>query len=394
MPEGKNVVLGVTGGIAAYKVVEVASTLTQDGYAVDVIMTEAAQRFVGAMTFQAITQRPVVTDIFQPWTESDKGHISLAEGAGVIVVAPATANTIAKMASGMADNMLLAVVLASRAPVIIAPAMDANMWASEVTQANVETLRKRGATVVPPAAGRLASGLEGVGRLAEPRVIIGTIKKVLGRGGDLAGRRIVVTAGGTQEPLDPVRFIGNRSSGRMGYAIAQAAVERGAEVTLVSGPVSLPAPEGVELRFVETALEMLQAVQETVEGADALIMAAAVADYRPAERAVEKIKKTAEGLSIRLERNPDILKELSDRPLLKIGFAAETENLLPNAQRKLEEKKLDVIVGNDAAATIGREDAQVTILDRTGVVRRCPVLSKQAVAVEIVELAAARLKTG
>jgi phosphopantothenoylcysteine decarboxylase / phosphopantothenate---cysteine ligase len=393
MLAGKSVVLGITGGIAAYKMVEVASALVKEGVRVDVIMTEAAQRFVTPLTFQTITKRPVITDLFQAWTESDRGHISLAERADVIVVAPATANTIAKMTAGIADNMLLTVILASRAPVVVAPAMDAFMYANPVTQENIGQLIGRGFEVIPPERGWLASGLEGEGRLAEPRAIFGTIRQLLGRKGTLASRTVVVTAGGTREPVDPVRFIGNSSSGKMGYAIAQAAIDEGAKVRLISGPVSLTPPVGVEFSPVITTLEMQSAVERAVEGADALIMAAAVADYRPSVRAEQKIKKNSERLVIELDKNPDILKSLKERKLFKVGFAAETEDLVDNARTKLAEKGLDLIIANDATATIGRDDAAVFVIERTGSVQGYPALPKTQVAAQIVELVAARLNT-
>ncbi len=287
----KTVVLGVTGGIAAYKAADLASKLTQDGARVEVVMTEAATKLVAPLTFHTLTHTPVITDMFTAPIEYDETHISLSEAADAVVIAPATANTIAKIAAGMTDNMLTGIVLATKAPVIIAPAMNVNMWENPVTQENVNKLKARGFVIVEPGYGRLASGKMGRGRLADLEVILGTIKQVLGRKGDLAGQRIVVTAGGTQEPVDPVRHLGNRSSGKMGYAVAEAARDRGAEVTLVSAPASLPDPTGIEVIHVQTASQMKDAVARAVSKADALIMAAAVADYQRRARPGPKLKR-------------------------------------------------------------------------------------------------------
>ena len=393
--KGKNIVLGVTGGIAAYKAVELASRLTQAGAVVDVIMTEAATRFVAPLTFQAIVQRPVITDMFALAKEMEIAHVSLAERADVVVVAPATANTIAKLAQGLADNMLTATVLATAAPLIVAPAMDAGMYENPATQANLALLQERGAVIVGPAYGRLASGKVGKGRLAEIREIVGTIRMVLGREGELAGRRVLVTAGGTREYIDFVRFIGNPSSGKMGYALAEAARDRGAEVTLVSAPTALPKPVGVELVAVETAQEMRDAVLDALPETDLLLMAAAVADYRPAHRVGRKIKKgEAEELTLRLVRNPDILAEVAARrgpkPAVVVGFAAETEDLVANAKAKLVEKRLDLIVANDVTAPdsgFGADTNRVTLLDRRGRIEALPLLPKTEVAERVLDWA-------
>ncbi len=285
--EGKNVVLGVTGGIACYKAIDLASKLVQAGATVDVMMTEAATRFVTPLPFQTITKRPVSLDMFQLLSDTDMAHISLSARADVMVIAPATANTIAKIVYGMADNQVTSTVLASTAPLVVAPAMDADMWANAVTHANVETLRRRGATIVGPGSGRLASGRIGAGRLVTTEEIMAAIRQALGRGGALAGRRVIVTAGGTQEPLDPVRRLTNRSSGRMGYALAEAARDAGATVRLIHAPTALPVVYGVEITAVTTAAEMQRAVLEALPVSDALIMAAAVADFRPAETAAQ-----------------------------------------------------------------------------------------------------------
>lgn len=351
---GRRIVLAVTGSIAAYKAAELASQLVQVGAEVDVIMTAAAQEFIRPLTFQSLTHRPVVTDMFAAAATLNLPHLALAERAEGVVIAPATANTIAKLAQGLADDMLSCTVLATQAPVIIAPAMEALMYAHPATQENLARLRGRGVVIVEPAYGRLASGKMGRGRLVEVREIVDAIRTALGRGGDFAGRRIVVTAGATQEPLDPVRFLSNRSSGKMGYALAEAARDRGAAVTLISGPTALPAPGGVELIGVQTAAEMREAVLVAVDNADALIMAAAVADYRPSRHALHKIKRAAGDLTLSLVQNPDILAEVCRRDkagrLIKVGFAAETEALLENARAKRAAKGLDLVVANDVTA--------------------------------------------
>jgi phosphopantothenoylcysteine decarboxylase/phosphopantothenate--cysteine ligase len=292
MLANKTIVLGITGGIAAYKAADIASKLTQAGAMVEVVMTESATRFIAPLTLRSITSRPVVTDMFEPSVEFSLEHIALAEAADVVTIAPATANTIAKIATGIADDMLTCLVLATKAPVIVAPAMNDNMFQNPVTQENLAKLKARGFIIVEPAYGRLASGKMGWGRLAEVETIIGTIKQVLGRKGDLANKRIVVTAGGTQESIDPVRHIGNRSSGKMGYAVAEAARDRGATVKLITAPTSLPPPAGIEVVPVQTARLMMAAVAKAVIKADALFMAAAVADYQPKNIATAKILPT------------------------------------------------------------------------------------------------------
>ena len=291
MLRDKTIVLGVTGGIAAYKAAEIASQLTQAGAKVSVIMTEEALQFISAVTFRALTGRPVVTEMFDLASEFSIEHVSLAKAADVVVIAPATANIIAKLAAGIADDMLCCTVLATRAPVLIAPAMETNMYANPITRDNLSKLKARNFVIVGPATGWLASGKEGLGRLADVNDIIGSIRQVLDRGADLTGRHIVVTAGGTQEPIDPVRYLSNRSSGKMGYALAEAARDRGAEVTLITAPASLSEPAGINVIRVGTAEEMRQAVENASPRADALVMAAAVADYRPIKAAKDKIKK-------------------------------------------------------------------------------------------------------
>jgi phosphopantothenoylcysteine decarboxylase/phosphopantothenate--cysteine ligase len=386
--EGKTILLGVSGGIAAYKAASIASRLVQAGAHVEVMMTEAAQAFVQPLTFNAITHSAVHTDPFAPWSETDSGHVSLARKADLFVVAPATANTIAKLALGLADDLLGLVALSTHAPLLLAPAMENGMFHHPSTQAHLATLKQRGATIVGPEPGWLASGAFGDGRMSDPEALVDAVRRLLTRSGSLRGRRIVVTAGGTREPLDPVRFIGNRSSGRMGFAVARAALAAGAEVTLISGASDLLVPAGAKHLSVETTAELKSAVEEATIGADVLIMAAAVADFQPERRANQKIKKTdgTTHLELRLVRNPDILAELNRPDLLKIGFAAETEDLVENATRKLHAKGLAMVVANDAEATIGSPDTEATILTADGRVIPMPRMSKELLAETIVEL--------
>ena len=388
MLKAKRIVLGVSGGIAAYKVADLASKLVQAGALVDVIMTEGAQKFVTPLTFQAITKRPVRTDIYADWLGEDTGHVGLAHNADLLVVAPATAHTIARMALGLSDDLLCAVYLSTHAPVLLVPAMETGMFMHAATQEHIETLRRRGATAMQPGEGHLASGATGVGRLPEVPEIMAAIEQLLGKGGVLAGKHVVVTAGGTQEPIDPVRYVGNRSSGKMGYAIAGAALNEGAEVTLISGPVAIAPPHGVRYVQVSTARQMQEAVTEAVRGADALVMAAAVADYAPLEVSEQKIKKTGDTLALTLGRNPDILGELAGAHLpnlVRVGFAAETDSLLANAREKLAKKKLDLIVANDAVSSIGRESSALTLIGRDGFIEELPPMPKGESARILVE---------
>jgi len=387
MLANKTVVLGITGSIAAYKAADIASKLTQAGAKVEVVMTDSATRFITPLTLRSITGRPVVTDMFELTSEFSIEHVALAEAADVVAIAPATANIIAKVATGIADDMLSCTVLATRAPVIVAPAMESNMFQNQATQDNLSRLKARDFTIVEPGYGRLASGKVGRGRMAEVEQIIGTIKQVLGRGGDLSGKHIVVTAGGTQEPLDPVRHIGNRSSGKMGYAIAEAARDRGATVSIIAGPVSLPEPAGIDVVPVKTAAGMKEAVEKVVAQANALIMAAAVADYQPKKVAGAKIKKETASLTLELARTPDILAEVKGN-FLRVGFAAESEDVVANARRKLEKKQLDLIVANDITDPTGGFDSdtnQVTLIDRDGKVESLPLLTKREVADKILD---------
>ena len=393
MFEGKNVVLGVTGSIAVYKAADIASKLTQRGLCVDVVMTRAAMQFVTSLTFRSITHRPVVTDMFDLASEFSVEHVALAERADVVVIAPATADAIAKLAAGIADEMLFSTVLATRAPVILAPAMDVGMWQNSITQENLAKLRSRGFTVVGPGYGRLASGLVGMGRLIENEDILGIIYHVLGRKGDLAEKQIVVSAGGTQEPIDLVRYIGNRSSGKMGYAVAEAARDRGAVVTLVTGPTALPAPPGVDVMHVHTAEQMRDAVLKATAAADVLIMAAAVADYRPATVAEGKIKREADTLNLELVKTSDILGEVKG-DIIKVGFAAESGDLIARATEKLKKKHLDLIVVNDITAKDSGFDTdtnRVTFIGRDGKAEQLPLMLKSEVAHKILDRVVALL---
>jgi len=387
MLSNKTIILGITGSIAAYKAAEIASQLTQAGAKVNVIMTKEAIEFISPVTFWAITGRPVVTKMFDLDSEFSIEHVSLAKSADIIVIAPATANIIAKLAAGIADDMLCCTVLATKVPVLIAPAMETNMYNNPVTQDNLSKLKARDFVIIAPATGWLASGKEGPGRLADTNDIIGSIRQVLGRGGDLAGKHIVVTAGGTQEPIDPVRYISNHSSGKMGYALAEAARDRGAKVAFVTAPTSLPEPVGVDVVKVNTAQEMRKAVEKVTPQADALVMAAAVADYRPTKVAKDKIKKGEAGLTLELECTPDILGSVKGN-FIKVGFAAESSNLVENAKQKLKQKGLALIVANDITATdsgFGADSNRVTIIDQEGKVDSLPLLAKREVADKVLD---------
>jgi phosphopantothenoylcysteine decarboxylase/phosphopantothenate--cysteine ligase len=391
----KRIVLGVCGSIAAYKAAELARNLTLAGAIVDVVLTEAAERFVGTATFQALTGRPVLTDMWALPEDNVVGHVSLGINADLIVIAPATANTLARIAAGICDDLLTTTVLASQAPVLCAPAMNVHMYAAAATQANVATLRERGFVVLEPAEGRMAEPMVGKGRLPEPPIIEGEIRALLGRtSGPLQGRRVVVTAGATREPIDPLRFVSNRSSGRMGYALAAAARDAGAEVTLISGVAGFPVPPAVRYIPIETAIELRDAVQRACAGADVLIMNAAVADFRPDQVAAQKIKKHTqnEGMTLSLVPNPDILGELAERrDIFKVGFAAETQDVLENASGKLARKGLDLILANEAVATMNQLDIQVTLLDANGNVTYLPQQTKEAAAAAIIDSISERL---
>lgn len=396
--QNKNIVLGVTGSIAAFKAASLASRLTQLGAQVDVAMTREASQFVGPLTFESLTHRHVVTDVMALLPGSEIGHVALARRADIFVIAPATAHTIAKLAHGFADDAVSATALDTRAPLVIAPAMETGMWENAVTQDNVAQLVARGAVIVEPRVGQLASGASGKGRLADVDDIIDTIRAVLGRGGDLAKRKIVVTAGGTQEPIDPVRVIANHSSGKMGFALAECARDRGARVALIAGATQLRVPSGIERISAPSASEMRDAVLDAVQDADALLMAAAVADFRPAHTAEQKIKKgKTETLTLELVRNPDILQDVASlaprpSPLIVVGFAAETQELIANARSKLESKKLDLVVANPVPQTFGSDVEQATLIERGGAVTELPPMAKEDLAEKILDFVAARLK--
>ena len=387
--DGKNIALGVTGSIACYKAVDLASKLVQMHASVDVLMTPGALQFLTPLTFAAITHRPVVTSMFDPQSELSINHVAAAERADLVAVVPATANSLAKIAHGMADDPISATILATHAPVLVAPAMDANMFDNPATQANVEILKERGVYVAGPGEGRMASGLVGRGRLLEPTELVGHIRILIGRDGDLNGRKIVVSAGGTREAIDPVRVIANHSSGKMGYAIAEAARDRGAQAVIVSAPTALPDPTGVKVVKVNSALEMGYALDSECADADAVIMAAAVADWRVAEIADQKVKKgAADTWTIDLVKNPDLIAGIASNKLVKVGFAAESEDLIENARAKIQSKGLHFIVANDITATdagFASDDNRVIILDREGSVERLPLMSKYDVGVGILD---------
>ena len=393
MLRNKTIILGITGSIAAYKAAEIASQLTQAGAKVNVIMTKEAIEFISPVTFRALTGNPVVTEMFDLASEFSIEHVSLAKSADIVVIAPATANIIAKLAAGFADDMLCCTVLATRAPVVIAPAMETTMYDNPITQDNLSKLEARNFVIVGPATGWLASGKEGLGRLADINDILGSIRHILDRDGDLDGKHIVITAGGTQEPIDPVRYISNRSSGKMGYALAESARDRGARVSLITAPASIPKPAGVDVIKVGTAQEMRQAVENVTSQADALIMAAAVADYRPKSTAKEKIKKGDAGLTLEMECTPDILGIVKGN-FIKVGFAAESSKLVENAREKLKQKGLDFIVANDITASdsgFGVDTNRVTIIDREGRIDSLPLMPKREVAERVLDRVAALL---
>lgn len=396
----KRILLGVTGSIACYKSVDLASKLTQAGALVDVIVTESAQRFVSPLSFQSVTGRKAFTDMWD--LEDHVQHVRLGESADLLVVAPATANTIAKLAHGLADNLLTVTALATRSPILIAPAMDGAMYEGQSNQANIALLRERGVLFAGPASGRMASGLIGKGRMVEPGELIGHIRLSLGKGGVLDDRHVVVTAGPTEEPLDPVRFISNRSSGKQGIALAQAALDMGAQVTLITGPVKEPIPIGSKHIPIRTARELRDAVLNAIENADVLLMSAAVSDFRPVSASAQKIKKKdANTLSIEFTKNPDILEEVSrikkkkGRPAITLGFAAETENVLEAGLEKLRDKGLDFIAINDVTAEdagFGVDTNRVLLVDANGNSEESPLQSKAEIAEYIVRAVANKWK--
>jgi phosphopantothenoylcysteine decarboxylase/phosphopantothenate--cysteine ligase len=396
--EGRFVVLGVTGSIAAYKSIELARRLTQAGATVQVVMSRSATEFVRPLTFQALTYRPVEVEMFQIQDERAAGHIAMGRQADVVLVAPATAHVLAKLAQGMADDLIATTVLATSAPIVLAPAMETHMWQNPATQENVARLRARGVRIVDPESGPLASGESGPGRLAALEKIEAAVIDVLGATATLTGKRVIVTAGPTVEAIDPVRFVSNRSSGKMGYAIAKAARDAGAEVTLVTGPTALAAPSGVRTVPVESADDMLDAVLAFLPQTDAVIMAAAIADYRPIEKVERKIKKKDAGqeLTLRLTQNPDVLRAViaARRPgTIVIGFKAETGDATAEAARMLREKKVDLVVANDITepgSVFGSDTDKVTFVSADGAEPQ-PLLPKTEVARLLVAKLAERL---
>lgn len=397
--QGRKIVLGVTGGIAAYKAVELASRLTKAGAEVHVLMSRAAKEFVTELTFREITGNPVASDMWAKNQEFHVEHIALARLAELVIVAPATANLVAKMAAGLADDLLSTTLLATKAPIFLAPAMNTGMYENPATQHNLEVLRGRGVHIIEPASGHLACGVEGKGRLPEAVELAGIVENFFASCGSLKGRKLIVTAGGTREPIDPVRYIGNHSSGKMGYAVAAEAARRGAEVVLVSGPTALLDPSGVRCVRINTALEMREAVQREYADTDAVVMSAAVADYHVKDVAAQKIKKSDDNWQIVLERNPDILKELgaTKKPhQVLVGFAAETCNLMEYARRKLEQKNLDYIVANDVTregAGFQGETNVAVIISRDGTAEELPLMQKSELACRILDKVEAALGT-
>ena len=386
---GSNIVLGVTGSIACYKAADLASKLTQLGAEVNVILSHGASNFITPLTFRSLTHRPVTTNMYDIESEMAVEHVGLAQQADLILVAPATANLIAKVAHGLADDALTSTILATSSPVAIAPAMETHMYTNPATQDNLRILIERGISILGPGEGRLASGSMGMGRLIDVPDIIDSIYSILGKKGDLAGRSIVVSAGGTQEPIDPVRVITNHSSGKMGFAIAKAARDRGANVTLITAPTALADPGGITTKHVVTVAEMRKAVLESCTNANALIMAAAVSDYRPDNVASQKIKKTRDDgtLDLSLVKNPDFFLEVPEG-VLRIGFAAESEHLLENAKEKLKAKNMAFIVANDITGTdsgFNVDTNRVSILDKSGVIEELPLMTKYEVGHEILD---------
>ncbi len=392
--QNKNIVLGVTGSIACYKAADLASKLVQSGALVDTILTEAATEFVSDLTFKSLTHREVYTSLYSQDSNLSINHVALAESADLIIVAPATAKTIAKIANGISNDVLTTTILATTAPIIIAPAMDANMFDNPATEANVTTLIGRGFFIAGPAEGRLASGLTGKGRMIEPYDIMGAANMLLGKDGDLSGKKIVVSAGGTEEAIDPVRNITNRSSGKMGYAIAEAARDRGAMVSLVAAPNHLAKPIGISVTNIQSAEDMKKAIEDECLEADALIMAAAVADWRPLKKLDSKAKKDkSDHWSLELVKNPDIVAGINSSKLIKVGFAAESENLVENSKTKIESKNLDFIVANDITAAhsgFSVDTNKVTIIHADGTTESLPLMSKYDVAHSILD----RVKSG
>ena len=389
---GKKIILGITGGIAAYKAIELARLFIKSGASVWPVMTKASANFITPLTLQTVAGNPVARDMFDLTQESRISHIELAEKADIVVVAPATANIIGKAASGIADDLLTTIIMATRAPLLFAPAMNSNMYENKIVQANIERLKKNGCSFIGPEEGELACGYEGRGRLAPVEDIVDAAEECLAPK-DLKGEKVLVTAGPTREAIDPVRFISNPSSGRMGYAIARAAKRRGAEVVLVSGPSHLNPPRGVTFIKTTTAEEIAEATMRHYPQSTVVIMAAAVSDYRPRISHRKKVKKEEARINIELERTQDILKELGSRKRgqFLVGFALETENMLANAKKKLKEKRLDMIVANDPGGFDG-EITQVTIIEGEDTVEHLPPFPKNEVAERILDKVAMAIK--
>lgn len=402
--KGKNVILGVGGGIAAYKACDLLRRLGDAGADVHVILTRAAQKFVTPLTFQALSQNPVHTDLFSLTEESEMGHIKLADQADLVIVAPATADLMARAACGLADDLLTTLLLVTRAPVLLAPSMNVNMWEKEVVQNNLALLRDRGFHLIEPGEGYLACGWEGKGRLADPEAVLSRALEVLqtppaSKKKSLSNKKFLINAGPTREKWDPVRFISNPSSGKMGFALAREALARGARVTLVTGPVSLPSPAGLERIDVESAEEMLRACRNAFARCDVFIASAAVGDYRPANPQDQKIKKGPSTLSLKLKKTPDILKTLGQHKKngqILVGFAAETGGVVANATKKLKQKALDLMVANDVSRNglgFGSERNQITLIDKEGNTQTLPPMPKTQIATQILDRIERLLKT-
>ncbi len=397
----KTIVLGVTGSIAAYKAATLASRLHQVGAQVHVAMTDAAAHFVAPLTFESLTHHPVLRDVLALGVDSEIEHVSFAKRAHLVLIAPATANTIAKLAHGFANDVISAICLDTRAPILLAPAMETGMWENAATQENIAALKRRGVIIIEPNAGHLASGASGKGRMAEPSEILEAVRHVFARAGSMAGKRVVITAGGTREAIDPVRVISNHSSGKMGYALAEEASARGANVALITSVPELPIPYGANVTRVISTRDLFDAVLREGRGADVLIMAAAPADFRPASAAEQKIKKEAtEDLTIHLVRNPDILGEVArvrkqnpaNAPRVVVGFSAETNDLIDNARAKLERKGLDMIVANPVPQTFGSENVKATLLLKNHTELDLEPMSKENLAAIILDQAENFLK--
>lgn len=399
--QDKTIVLGVTGSIASYKAATLASRLYQQGAHVYVALTDAAAQFITPLTLESLTHRPVLRDVLALGADSEIEHVTFAKRAQMVIVAPATANTIAKLAHGFANDVIGAICLATRAPILLAPAMETGMWENAATRENLATLKRRGVTIVEPHVGRLASGATGTGRMAEPPEILDVAHSVLAQNGSLAGKHVVITAGGTREAIDPVRVISNNSSGKMGYALAEEALSRGAAVSLITSVDDLPLPYGAQITRITSTRDLQDAVLREMRGADALIMAAAPADYRPDSAADRKIKKEMMAdLTIHLVRNPDILGEVAqvrvqdpaNAPRVVVGFAAETNDLIANARGKLERKHLDMIVANPVPQTFGSENVKATLILKNHEELDLQPMTKEALAAVILDKVETALK--